>query len=377
MHASSERWSSLVDPDQPGIWRYRRLLPVDPTVTPVSLGEGNTPLIPAGRFGEALGLSSLSLKLESSNPTWSHKDRLASLGVSVAAARGAEAVIVGSSGNQGAAAAAYCARAGLPCIVLTTAEIPPLMKLMIQSYGGMIVVVPTAADRGVLVEKSLATENWFPLSGYVQPPVGSHPAAIPAYASIAYELFEQTGGQLPDAVVVPTSHGDTIAGMWSGFQRLQELFPLEHLPRLIAVEPFGSLERTLAEDAAQPLPGWEGTTRAISIGGRVSTPQALATVRASGGTGVGISDGAMRDAHRALGREGLLVEPSSAMAAAALPALLHRGLLRPDERTVVLLSSSGLKDPEYATEFLDEVPSIAPELDDLYGALRASYAFRA
>jgi threonine synthase len=100
-------------------------------------------------------------------------------------------------------------------------------------------------------------------------------------------------------------------------------------------------------------------------------------VRASSGTGVGISDDAMRDAHRALGREGLLVEPSSAMAAAALPTLLERGLISADERIVVLISSSGLKDPDYAAESLGEVPSIAPDLDELYTALRSSYGFRA
>jgi threonine synthase len=372
-----DRWNMLVRNDQPGIWRFRGLLPVEEHVVPVSLGEGNTPLITAGRFGQSLGAPAIFFKLESANPTWSHKDRLASLGVSIALSQGAEAVILASSGNQGAAAAAYCARAGLPCIVLTTAEIPPVMKLMIQSYGGMVVLVPTADDRRTVMVESLEQENWFPLSGYADPPLGSHPAAVGAYSSIAFELFEQSNGRLPDSVVVPTAHGDTLAGMWSGFRLLKDLFQLDTLPRLIAVEPFGSLERTVEAGAETPLPGQDGSTRATSIAARVSTPQALAAVRESGGTGVRIDDEEMRVAHLQLAREGLFVEPSSAMAAAALPTLLAREIIGADERTVVLISSSGLKDPGYAADSARTSASISADPGQLLAALRRSYGFRA
>lgn len=375
--ATLTRWQALLQHDQPGIWRYRNHFPVDPTVVPVSLGEGGTPLIRAARFGSWAGLERVSFKVESANPTWSHKDRLASLGVSAARADGAELVVVGSSGNQGAAAAAYCARAGLRCLVLTTSSIPPLMKLMIQSFGAMLVVVPTAADRGALIAQLLVEETWFPLSGYVDPPVGSNTAAIPAYRSLAFEMFEQTGGNLPDVVVIPTSHGDTLAGMWAGFVHLQETLGLGSLPRLVAVEPFGSLQRTLEAGADVPLVGREGTTRAFSIGGRVSTPQALATVRASGGDAIQVDDEDMRVAHTRLAHEGLLVEPSSAMAAAALPALREREIVRADEHVVVLVSSGGLKDPDYAAENLTDVPSVGADLGELRAALRTHYAFPA
>lgn len=109
---AGELFRSHIDPDQPGIWRYRRLMDVQPEVLPVSLGEGATPLVPL-RDQEWLKGSQIALKNEAANPTWSHKDRLASMGVSIAKARGADTVVVASTGNQGAAAAAYCAAAGI------------------------------------------------------------------------------------------------------------------------------------------------------------------------------------------------------------------------------------------------------------------------
>lgn len=362
----------MTSPDEPGIWRYRDVLPVDRTLPAVSLGEGNTPLLPSTRTGHG---PSVSFKMESANPTWSHKDRLASLGVSVARAQGAEAMIVGSSGNQGAAAAAYCARAGLPCIVLTTPDIPPQMRVMIQTYGAMLFTVPTAADRGALVAEALPSRNWFALSGYVDPPVGSNASAVPAYATIAYELFEQTDGSLPDVIVAPTSHGDTLAGMWAGFNQLKELFGLTKLPRLIAVEPFGSLERTLREESPLPLEGRQGETRALSIAGRRSTPRALKAVLDSGGTAVQIDDADMSEAHHALGRQGLFVEPSSAMAAGALPTLIERNAIHADEHAVVLITSSGLKDPSYGADAHGDVPMIEPKLAELTYALESEYSF--
>ena len=363
-----------VDATAPGIWRYRRLMRLNESIEPVSLGEGNTPLIPLQTTQLLAGAGTVLVKNESVNPTWSHKDRLATVGISVARHQGATTVAVSSTGNQGAAAAAYSARAGLDCVVFTLQDVPEMMKTLMQSYGAYLVALPTAKDRLTLMAECVRDRGWFPFSGYHLPPVGSNPAALAGYMSLAFEIFEQLHGHVPDNVVVPTSHGDTLAGMHQGFVRLVEIGAAGSVPRLIAVEPYGPLELAL-QGAGEPVEvTGGGETRAFSIAARMATPNGIAAVRASGGSAITMDDGSMLQAQQLLGREGLFVEPSSAMAVAAIAPLVRRGSVASTDTTIVVSTSSGLKDPGYAREWLPPVPNINPdvtELDSALGALKA------
>jgi len=365
-----DRAALPVDPTQPGLFRYRALLPLDADGPVVSLGEGNTPLLPARRLGAALGVERLYVKDETRNPTWSYKDRLAAVAVSRAAADKADTVVVSTTGNHGAAVAAYAAAAGLRCVVLTLESVPQTMKTLMQVYGAHVVALRTGPERWQLMAEAVRSRGWVPMSGFQNPPVGSNPFGVDGYKTIAYELVDQLGGA-PDVVVVPTAYADGLAGIGRGFADLRALGVIGQVPRLVAAEPFGPYADALARgvDTAGPVPA--GPSVAFSIASPVGTYQGLAALRASGGEAVAVPDDAEILATQALaGRtEGLYLEAASAVALAAVRRLAEGGRIRADETVVVIGTSTGLKDVGATAAGLPPVPVIEPELAALDAAL--------
>jgi threonine synthase len=350
--------AGLPEGDGPGIFRFAGLLPVGPSGW-VSLGEGGTPLLPVTRAGSTVGLPDLWWKDESRNPTWSYKDRLAAVAVTRAAQDGADTVVVSSTGNHGAAIAAYAARAGLKCVVLTLASVPLAMKTLMQSYGAVVAAVTEPAGRWAIMRAGVEERGWVPMSGYTSPPPGSNPYGVDGYKTIAYELWEQLGGQLPDAVVAPVAYGDGISGLVRGFADLVALGLAERLPRVIAAEPYGPFAAALA---GQPEVTGAGTV-AFSIAATTASWQGLHALRTSGGAAMTADDEQIMRAQATLAaQEGLFAEPSSAIAFAVLPALLRSGVLRPDHSVVLLGTSTGLKDVESAAGRMKPVPVIEPTL---------------
>ncbi len=245
---------------------YASLLPLDRE--PLSgLGEGNTPLVPLARAGDRIGLSRLYFKDESRNPTWSYKDRLAVVAVNRAVQRGAETLVVSSTGNHGAAVAAYAARLGLDCVVLTLKSVPTAMKVLMQSYGARVVAFSEPGDRWTVMRAGVEERGWVPMSGYATPPSGSNPFGVDGHKTIAYELYQQLDGQLPDVVVAPVAYGDALVGMVRGFEDLCALGLAERLPRMVAGEPYGPYAAGLAsaEGATVPRPAPDKPSVGFSI----------------------------------------------------------------------------------------------------------------
>jgi threonine synthase len=357
-----------------GVWRYDGALPLTADGA-VTLGEGATALVRLATLGAELGLANLAAKNESQNPTWSFKDRLGTLALSWAKAHGRRGVAISSSGNAGATAAAYAARAGLPCIVFTTRAFPGPMLRFMQSFGAMVVITPTATDRWVL--NRAVSEEWgfMPVSNLMSPPIGSHPVAIEGCKTIAYELVDDLGGEVPDAVVIPVAYGDSITGIHRGFRDLAEAGAIDRVPRLVAVEAYPSLTQALAEDAPTP-PAVDGSG---SLASSVATPQgtfqALRALRESDGIAVAVSNEEIEAARTELReREGLLVEFSSAMPLAAVRKLAADGRLSGDDRVVLLHTSTGLKDPEDMNDH-GEAPDAEPTLASLTDVLEKEYGF--
>lgn len=348
--------------DGPGIFRFAGLLPVGPSGW-VSLGEGGTPLLSVTRAGSTVGLPDLWWKDESRNPTWSYKDRLAAVAVTRAAQDGADTVVVSSTGNHGAAIAAYAARANLRCVVLTLASVPLAMKTLIQSFGAAVAAVTEPAGRWAIMREGVEQRGWVPMSGYTSPPPGSNPYGVDGYKTIAYELWDQLGGQLPDAVVAPVAYGDGISGLVRGFADLVALGLAKQLPQVIAAEPYGPFAAALAGQ-----PGLSGQvpgvgTVAFSIAATMASWQGLHALRISGGAAMTADDEQIMHAQAILAaQEGLFPEPSSAITFAVLPALLRSGVLRPQDRVVLLGTSTGLKDIESAACRMEPVPVIEPTL---------------
>ena len=188
-------------PDEPrsasGIFRYQSLLPVKEQSLPVSLGEGSTPLLHLAELGAGIGLDNLFIKDETRNPTLSYKDRLAAVAVNHARESGASTVVVATTGNHGAAVAAYAAAAGLACVILTLESVPVEMKVLMQVYGAKVVALSSGPERWKLMRSAVNEFGWTPMSGLADPPLGSNPFGIDGYKTIAYELVEDLGRQ-PD-----------------------------------------------------------------------------------------------------------------------------------------------------------------------------------
>ena len=323
-----------IDPRQPGLWRYRALLP--PCDSPVTLGEGFTPLLAGGWPG-----ADVRWKLEGLNPTGSFKDRYAALVVSDIVARGAREVVEDSSGNAGASLAAYAARAGLRARIFAPAHASPVKLAQIAVYGAELVPVPgprseatRAAEAAVAQGAVYASHVW-------------HPLAIVGTATIAWEIWEQLDGRAPDWFVSPAGQGTLLLGAWRGFQGLYAAGLIGRLPRLVAAqaERCAPLARALAAGVmeTEAVPPSSTVAEGIAIVRPVRSRALLQAIRESHGLALVASEEQILAAQAQLARRGLYVEPTSATAAAILPQI--EPYLLPGETIVVALTGSGLKSP--------------------------------
>ncbi len=360
-------------PHRPGsMWRWDDFLHAS-SAEAVSLGEGNTPLLPA----RSLGLGDVWIKDESRNPTWSFKDRLGSGALTMAKKFGAKVIASSSSGNAGAAAAAYAAKAGIPCVVFTFVGSAGPLVLQMRAYGAMVVKVNERADRWRLQTLGVREFGWYPTSPFFGPVVGSNPYGMEGYKTIAYEIAEAFDWHPPDWCVLPVCYGDALYGMWKGFEELKALGWIKATPRFVAAEVSGSLPAALASgDAMPPEVARNAPSIATSIGAVQATVQALDVLRKSKGTAVTIGDDELRRWVVTLAaKEGIWPEASSAAPFAAIERLRAQGVIKPGERSVALLTAAGLKDPGPIELALPETPVVSGGLKELMAALKNAYGF--
>lgn len=323
-----------------GIWRYRALLPAR-REHEVSLGEGRTPLIELPRVAAALDAEQVWVKDESRNPTWTFKDRNAAVTVSMARQFGAETVVVSTSGNHGASVAAYAARAGMCCVVLTYPGISPTTRALIESFGAQLVITEPS-DRWKAMERGIREEGWYPGSNFTAIPTNTA-YGHEGYKTIAYEIVEALGA-VPDVVSVPNAYGEGLFGIWKGFDELELLGRTSARPRMLAVEPVGgplAMAMRMPRGRIATVP--RTPTIARGIGGATNSYASVAALERSRGTVVQSGDDEILAAQRCLYSEGVAVEPASAAALAGLRRLHREGQLAPGQRIVVINTSSGLK----------------------------------
>ena len=354
-----------------GLWRYGDLLPVEQAEA-VSLGEGGTPLLHAPRLGAALGLDHLFVKDETRQPTGSFKDRLACVGVSAARAMGAAVIVSSSSGNAGAAAAAYAARAGLPCVIFTFAEASGPLVTQMRALGAKVVFAPKK-DRLRLVQQAVERLGWFATSPFTDPVTGSNPLAIEGYKTLAYEIAEAMDWGVPDWCILPVCYGDALAAIRRGFDDMVTMGWTDRLPRLVAAEVSGSLGAALlAQTGRLPDMRLNHDTIATSIGAARGTFQALDALRATDGRAVTVGDAAILHWQDRLARtEGLWLEPAAAAGFAALEQLAASGIVRRQDRVIVLATAGGLKDPGAVR--MPPVPCVPADLDAALAIIQDAY----
>ncbi len=353
-----------------GLWRYGDVLPVA-RADAVTLGEGGSPLHRLQKTGGMLNLTHIFGKDETRNPTWSFKDRLACLAVSVAKKMGARVIVSSSTGNAGASAAAYAAKAGLRCVVFTTkGAVGPLMTQM-RVYGATVVAVENKADRWTLMKHAVREYGWFPTSPFFAPVVGSNPYGIEGYKTLAYEIAEQMDWQVPDCCVLPVCYGDALLGMWRGFQDMQAFGWTDRSPRMIASEVYGSLSAALQNggDVLPDMPAKHDTV-AKSTSATRSTFQALSVIRQSGGTATVVgNDDIMRWQQKLAREEGLYVEPASAGTMATIEQLRNSGQITSSDKVVALLTASGLKDAAATSAVQGDLLMLPGEVDAAFAVL--------
>lgn len=356
---SAVRRDRLRDSTLPGLWAWFDLLPISDRGAIVSLEEGNTPLLRAARLGARLaradpevGPYNLLLKDETRNPTGSFKDRMLAVGIARALELGKETVAVQSSGNVGAAAAAYAARAGLRAVVFVPRTAPEEKILQAQMYGARVFRVDHSSPAAIFDLLIWASDEfgWY----LVSTAAIYNPFTLEGAKTIAYEIAEQTAFDLPDWLIVPVGGGGTIGSVWRGFLDLRTLGLVDRLPRMIGVQATGCAplveairhNRTPQEALAARWPEIETVAGAIADDVVFDAHIALPAIRDSGGTAVAVSDEATLAMQAALAAtEGIFVEPAAATTLAAARALAADGRIRREDRVMCLLTGHGLKDP--------------------------------
>ena len=329
----------VADPSRQRMQRYEAWMPYTGWI---SLGEGGTPCTSSPTMADELGVRTIHLKNEGLNPSGSHKDRTNCIAVTRALHAGAAGVVAASSGNGGASLALYAAAAGLRCRIVVTPALSPIFRRAIAATGAEIVEVADSMDRWRRVADMSRNDGWFAVTNYLNPPVGSNHFGLDGLKTLAYEMFEELGPDLVDVVLVPTSRGDLIWGIYEGFRDLAAIGATRFIPRLFAVEPFARVSEVLA---GAPVTGsFKGATELASIGGSTVTYQAVSAIQASGGSAVVVDDKAVARDQIRLAHHGCFAEYSSAAGVTALARLRAEGTVSSDEAVALIITSNGYKD---------------------------------
>ncbi len=326
------------------LWRYAEVLPVRDPAKRVALGEGWTPLIESTRTADRLGVARVWIKDEGQNPTGSFKARGLGLAVSRALELGAEALALPSAGNAGSAAAAYGAAAGLPVHVVVPTDTPaPILEEM-QALGAHVQLLDgLISDCGKVVRKGVEEHGWWDLSTLKEP------YRVEGKKTMGYELVEQLGGRLPDAIVYPTGGGTGLIGMWKAFDEMEALGWIgSERPKMFTVQAAGCAPMVRAweqgETHAEMWQGAETYASGLRVPGAVGDFLILRALRESGGGAAAVPDHLMADWVAKLGADtGIFAAPEGGATAAAVPMMMDRGLISPDDEVVLFNTGSGLK----------------------------------
>lgn len=358
-----------------GIWRFSEWLDPIPRSAQLSLGEGNTPLVKSRRLGPSVGLRNLYFKLEMTNPSGSYKDRFACAAISDMVARGKTECIATSSGNTGAALAAYCAVAGISCEIAIVERAPEGKLKQMLAYGARLFRV-----RGFGVDSQLSErvvdclkllsgkpQAQMQISAYAFSPVGMN-----GVKSLSFELVEQAAEidrSAWDHVFCMAGGGGLTLAVARGFDQLQQAGQLQRLPCIECVQPEGN------NTIAGALRSGRGVARPVECTSRISglqVPQVIdgneviAACRSNGGTGHVVSDELVWETQLRLAREeGIFAEPAGSTAVAGALQAARDGHIAPTANVVCLITGSAFKDPASLDEMVKDTCAPLIELAEL------------
>lgn len=334
------------------LWRFWDVLPIGDPTSAISLGEGSTPLLRCKPHGPFAGFDALYVKDESQNPTGSFKARGMSVAVTRALALGAPALVLPSAGNAGGAAAAYAARAGLPCHVFMPVDTPTANIVETVDAGASVWLVRGLIDEcGAIARATAERHGWFDVSTLKEP------FRLEGKKTMGYELaldLADTEGvdgvSLPDVIVYPAGGGTGLIGMWKAFEEMETLgwFEAHEKPRLVLVQAEGCCPIVRAfehgDDQAKPFPGAATVASGLRVPSAIGDFLMLRAVRESGGTAVAVTDDELLEGARELASfQGISACPEGGAAWKATQKLFRSGWLQPSDRVVVFNTASGSK----------------------------------
>jgi threonine synthase len=318
------------------MWRYSAVLP---DAAPVTLGEGMTPMLPSRKY------PGLMIKDEGLNPTGSFKARGMSAALTMARHYGLKKLAAPSAGNAGGALAAYSAAAGLEAYVFMPKDVPLANRLEVEASGAHLALVDgLISDCGRMVAERKDQEGWFDISTLKEP------FRVEGKKTMGYEVAEQLGWRLPDAILYPTGGGVGLIGMWKAFEEMEELDWIKagKRPKMICIQASGCAPviKALREEKAVS----EMWPRAHTLAAGLRVPKAygdfiiLDITRKSNGTAIAVSDDAIMDGVKELASvEGIFACPEGGAALAAYKQLLQLGFLKDSDRVVLFNTGSGYK----------------------------------
>jgi threonine synthase len=330
---------------EPNMWRYREMLPLFDGETPITLGEGFTPLFHARALGATIGLDRLYIKDESLNPTNSFKARGQSAAITRAKYLGATTIALPTAGNAGNAAAAYSAAAGLACEVFIPKDAKRPFVDECRLYGAHVTLVDgLITDAGRIAAETGAPRGWYDVSTLKEP------YRIEGKKTMAYELAEQMNWEWPDWIIYPTGGGTGMVGMWKAFDELEQIGWMKKAkrPRMVSVQ---------AEHCAPIVRAFQQGTEKAALWENASTladglrvPRAigdfliLRAVRESGGTALAVTDQSMVEGMLAIGKHaGVSAAPEGGAALVAVQKLVADGSIKPHESVVLFNTGGALK----------------------------------
>jgi threonine synthase len=352
-----------------GIWRFMPLLPVEPDGPRGPLIPGNTPLIPAPRLAEYIGVGRLWLKDEGRAPTASLKDRASAIGVAKALEVGAKVVATASTGNAASSLAGACAAAGLRSVIFVpkTAAEGKVAQLLI--FGATVFQVDgTYADAFALATQAIAEQK-----GWYNRLSGINPYLIEGKKTCGLEIAADLNWEVPDWVVVSVGDGCTVGGIARAFIELARLGWIERVPRILGVQAEGSRAVADAFASGGYHHGGEATIAdGIAVGEPRNWVKAVTRIRATGGTFTLVSDDDIREAMRVTGRlTGVFAEPAAGAAVAGLQKAVAQGIIGQTDSVAVVVSGSGLKDVRRAIEAAGAPIRVRPDMTAVRAALPA------
>ncbi len=342
---------------RPDMWRYHEVLPVRDPSNVLSLGEGMTPLLEAPRLARRYGLGTLLLKDEGKNPTGTFKARGLCAAVARARELGVRAISIPTAGNAGSALAAYAARGGLDAYIVMPQDTLAINQAECAIYGARAYAINGLINDAGRVLRGLAPQRgWFDMSTLREP------YRVEGKKTMGYEIAEALDWELPDVIVYPAGGGTGLVGIWKALEEMESLGWIgSRRPRMVAVQAAGCapIVRAYLEGKthAEPFENAPTVASGLRVPVAIGDYLMLQAVRDSGGTALAVTDEEMLAAMRELASvEGVFAAPEAAATVAALPELIDRGTVTPQDRVLLLLTGAGMK-------YTDLVPVSLPLVD--------------